>query len=48
MDGFEVFRKKWGTRKYFPVITVLFVSGLSNPDWLIEMDAIAVVYEKDE
>jgi hypothetical protein len=39
---------KAGTRKNFPAITVLFASGLSNPDWLIKMDAITVVYEKDE
>ncbi|MHB0913344.1 MAG: RidA family protein [Armatimonadota bacterium] len=43
--GFEVFQKKWGTRPNLPAITVLFVSGLGRPEWLIEMDAVAVVPE---
>ncbi len=40
-DGFEVFQKKWGDYPKFPTITVLFVAGLGNPDWLIEIDAVA-------
>jgi enamine deaminase RidA (YjgF/YER057c/UK114 family) len=41
--GFEVFQRIWGNRPDPPAITVMFVSGLANPDFLIEMDAIAVV-----
>ena len=41
--GFEVFREVWGRRPNAPAITVLFVAGLANPDFLIEMDAVAVV-----
>lgn len=44
-EGFEVFRKKWGNRQNPPTLTVLFVAGLANPEWLIEMEAIAVVPE---
>jgi enamine deaminase RidA (YjgF/YER057c/UK114 family) len=41
--GFEVFQQVWGRRPNPPVITAAFVSGLANPDFLLEMDAIAVV-----
>lgn len=41
--GFEEFRRVWGKRPNPPLITVLFVAGLANPDFLMEMDAIAVV-----
>ena len=44
--GFEVFQKVWGQRPNPPAITVAFVAGLANPDFLVEMDAIAVVPEK--
>lgn len=44
-EGFMVFAKKWGNYPNFPAITVLFVSGLGNPDWLIEIDAVAVLPE---
>ncbi|WP_371371944.1 RidA family protein [Sporomusa aerivorans] len=40
--GFEVFRERWGNRQDPPALTVLFVAGLANPEWLIEIDAIAV------
>jgi enamine deaminase RidA (YjgF/YER057c/UK114 family) len=43
--AFEVFRRVWGNRSNPPAITVLFVSGLAHPDFLVEMDAIAVVPE---
>jgi enamine deaminase RidA (YjgF/YER057c/UK114 family) len=32
-----------GTALQSPAITVLFVAGLANPDFLAEIDAIAVV-----
>lgn len=44
-EGFQVFQTKWGTRQNPPTLTVLVVAGLANPDWLIEMDAIAVISE---
>lgn len=42
-QGFEVFQQFWGRRPDPPAITFMFVSGLANPDFLIEMDAVAVV-----
>lgn len=42
-SAFEVFQQLWGRRPDPPAITVVFVSGLGNPDFLVEMDAIAVV-----
>ncbi|HEX9014255.1 MAG TPA: RidA family protein [Anaerolineaceae bacterium] len=41
--GFEVFQRVWGNRPNPPAISMFFVSGLANPDFLVEMDAIAVV-----
>ncbi len=44
-EGFEVFQQKWGAKPNPPIITGLFVAGLSNPEWLAEIEAIAVVPE---
>lgn len=45
-QGFEAFRRAWGDRTSPPpLITGAFVSGLAHPDFLTEMDAIAVVPE---
>ncbi len=41
--AFAVFQQVWGRRPNPPAITMMFVSGLANPDFLVEMDAIAVV-----
>ena len=41
--AFEVFQHVWGRRPNPPAITMLFVSALANPDFLVEMDAIAVL-----
>lgn len=41
--GFEAFQQFWGKRPNPPLISGVFVSGLANPDFLVEMDAIAVV-----
>ena|SRR5690349_22415550 len=41
--AFEVFMKEWGTRANPPAISMLLVAGLANPDFLIEIDATAVV-----
>jgi len=41
--GFEVFRRVWGKRPNPPAISFMFVAGLAHPDFMLEMDAIAVV-----
>jgi enamine deaminase RidA (YjgF/YER057c/UK114 family) len=41
--AFEVFQRTWGRQPNPPAITMMFVAGLANPDFLVEMDAIAVV-----
>ncbi len=46
LPGFEAFRRAWGDRPNPPAITVLFVAGLANPDFLVEIDAIAVVPQR--
>ena len=42
-EGFETFQQFWGLRPNPPTITMAYVSGLANPDFLIEIDAVAVV-----
>jgi len=42
-SAFEVFQREWGRKPNPPVVTVLYVSALANPEWLIEIDAVAVV-----
>jgi enamine deaminase RidA (YjgF/YER057c/UK114 family) len=42
-DGAKVFQEKWGKRPNPPTVTVLVVPALGNPDFLVEIDAIAVV-----
>ncbi len=42
-QGFAAFQRVWGDRPNPPTITGLFVAGLAHPDFLVEMDAIAVV-----
>ena len=41
--GFAAFQNAWPQTPNPPAITVVFVSGLAHPDFLVEMDAIAVV-----
>lgn len=41
--GFGAFQEFWGDRANPPAITGMYVSGLAHPDFLVEMDAIAVV-----
>ncbi len=43
--GFQAFQRWWGQRPNPPAITGMFVAGLANPDFLVEMDAVAVVPE---
>jgi enamine deaminase RidA (YjgF/YER057c/UK114 family) len=42
--GFQAFQQKWKS-KNAPAITVVFVASLGNPEWLVEIEAIAVVPE---
>lgn len=42
-SGYAVFQRVWGVRPDPPVITAAVVKGLAHPDFLVEMDAIAVV-----
>lgn len=44
-EGFAAFQSVWGNSPNPPAISVLFVAGLAHPDFLAEMDAIAVVPE---
>lgn len=44
-EGFEAFQQVWGRQPNPPAITMAFVPSLANPDFLVEMDAIAVVPE---
>jgi enamine deaminase RidA (YjgF/YER057c/UK114 family) len=44
--GFEAFQKVWGQRGNPPVISGIFVAALAQPDFLVEIDAIAVVPEQ--
>ena len=44
-EGFEASQKFLGSISNPPIVTVLFVSGLGHPDYLVEIDAIAFVPE---
>jgi enamine deaminase RidA (YjgF/YER057c/UK114 family) len=41
--GFSAFRRAWPDTPNPPAITFAFVAGLAHPDFLVEMDAVAVV-----
>ena len=41
--GFAAFQNAWPEVPKPPAITGVFVSGLAHPDFLVEMDAVAVV-----
>jgi enamine deaminase RidA (YjgF/YER057c/UK114 family) len=43
LPGFEAFQRAWGNRPNPPTVSVLVVAGLAHPDFLVEIDAIAVV-----
>lgn len=43
--GFAAFQKRFGVLLNPPVITVIFVAGFVSPEFLIEIDAIAVIEE---
>ena len=42
MPGFAAWRSAWGARPN-PTISVLSVVGLANPDFLVEIEAVAAV-----
>lgn len=44
-EGFAAFQQIWGNRPNPPAVSVMFVAGLAHPDFLAEIDAIAVVPE---
>lgn len=41
--GFEVFQRVWGSRPNPPAITGVMVAGLAHPDFLLEIEVVAVV-----
>jgi enamine deaminase RidA (YjgF/YER057c/UK114 family) len=41
--GYATFQRVWGDRPNPPIIMAAVVKGLAHPDFLVEMDAIAVV-----
>jgi enamine deaminase RidA (YjgF/YER057c/UK114 family) len=41
--GFEVFQREWGDRPNPPAVTFAYVAALAHPDFLAEIDAVAVV-----
>jgi enamine deaminase RidA (YjgF/YER057c/UK114 family) len=43
--GFAVYQRVWGARPNPPLVTGLFVAGLAHPDFLVELEAVAVVPE---
>jgi enamine deaminase RidA (YjgF/YER057c/UK114 family) len=42
-EAFSAFQRAWDHPPSPPAITSAFVAGLANPDFLVEMDAVAVV-----
>ncbi|QIN83338.1 RidA family protein [Rubrobacter tropicus] len=42
-EGYSAFQRAWIAAPNPPGITMAFVAGLAHPDFLVEMDAIAVV-----
>lgn len=44
-DGFKVSQKYLGRLKNPPVVSVLVVAGLANPDFLVEINATAFIPE---
>lgn len=44
-DGALAFREIWGDNPRLPAVSVVFVAGLGHPDWLVEIEAVAVIPE---
>jgi enamine deaminase RidA (YjgF/YER057c/UK114 family) len=47
MPGFEVYQRAWGGRPNPPLVTAAFVSELAHPDFLLELEAVAIVPQTD-
>jgi enamine deaminase RidA (YjgF/YER057c/UK114 family) len=45
LEGFAAFREVWGQRPNPPAITLAFVAGLANAEYLVEVDAVAAIPE---
>jgi len=45
--AFRVAQRFLGDNPRYPLITVALVAGFANPDWLAEIEAIAVVPQPD-
>jgi enamine deaminase RidA (YjgF/YER057c/UK114 family) len=43
--GFAAFQEKWTDMSRLPAVSVIFVAGLGHPDWLVEIEAVAVIPE---
>jgi enamine deaminase RidA (YjgF/YER057c/UK114 family) len=41
--GFAEFQRVWGDRPNPPLVTMAYVSALARPEFLVELEAIAVV-----
>lgn len=41
--GFEAFQEVWPAGAKPPVVTVAMVAGLGNPDFLVEIEAVAII-----
>ena len=42
-EEYSAFQRAWVATPNPPAITMAFVAGLAHPDFLVEMDAIAVL-----
>ncbi len=42
-EGFAAFQAAWGQRPNPPAISAMFVTALAQPEFLLEIDAVAVV-----
>jgi enamine deaminase RidA (YjgF/YER057c/UK114 family) len=42
----RAFQRAWGQRPDPPAITVAIATGLARPEFLVEIDAVAVVAEQ--
>ena len=41
--SYREFLKLWGNENPPPLISMIYVSGLAHPDFLVEVDAIAII-----
>lgn len=41
--GFAAFQQVWGRQSNPPAVTAAFVSALAHPDFLVEIEAVAVI-----